>query len=654
MKNASLKLKLLLSFGVLCLIILIPGLISFRSIDNLEGQIIEVEGNQLPAVQRPLQIEVELILLSRQMSYFLDPAANAQMRTAAKQRIAAINDKYNRYKSDFESLAVGEESRRIYRNLSERIVAWNAANNQIIRLSDALVELGIYNPTSTRMHLEEIKAAHLNLVLRIYRQVELGESFTGGTDHTTCRYGQWVANAAGYDEQIQRVIRNTEAPHQAFHQSVAKIQSLLRDGKQDEARIELTEKLLVNMHGIIGQLDALIAEVERAQKIFDQMNAVHQGEVAAREREVFQLLDDLVATQIAATDDFVHAAVESANFAQLLAVVLIVISVVAAMVYGFFFATRLSAHLNNMVVLIETSAEETKSAAEQVAGASSSLAEGASQQAAALEQTSSSMEEMTSMVTNDAELAAATAERAQSADASVKSGVASMAKLRSGADAAGKSAQELSQAMDAIKASSNNISKIIKTIDEIAFQTNILALNAAVEAARAGEAGAGFAVVADEVRSLAARAAEAARETQGLIETSIERSDEGVRVGASVNDRLKEVLQFAGIVDEELEGIVANVTAVDHSMGELRSSLDQQQSGIKQINSGVMQINDVTQANAASAEEAASAAEELSAQSEALVEVVESLSSLINGAKERKTTATTLQRPDLNRLQIKG
>src|SRR5258708_25224821 len=155
-------------------------------------------------------------------------------------------------------------------------------------------------------------------------------------------------------------------------------------------------------------------------------------------------------------------------------------------------------------------------------------------------------------------------------------------------------------AMNDINTSSDKVSKIIKVIDEIAFQTNILALNAAVEAARAGEAGLGFAVVADEVRNLAQRSAQAARETAEKIEDSIRKSEHGVELNAKVGLSLHEIVDKA--------------RKVDTLVAEIAQACKEQTQGISQINLAVTQMDKVTQTNAASAEESASASNELAAQ----------------------------------------
>jgi methyl-accepting chemotaxis protein/methyl-accepting chemotaxis protein-1 (serine sensor receptor) len=174
--------------------------------------------------------------------------------------------------------------------------------------------------------------------------------------------------------------------------------------------------------------------------------------------------------------------------------------------------------------------------------------------------------------------------------------------------------------MTEINASSDKISKIIKVIDEIAFQTNILALNAAVEAARAGEAGMGFAVVADEVRNLAQRCAQAAKDTAGLIEESIAKSNDG-------KTKLDQVATAVGSITD-----VAN--KVKTLVDEVKLGSEEQARGIEQVAKAITQMEKVTQTTAANAEESASASEELSAQSDTLRSIVARLNGMVGGGSE--------------------
>ena len=244
---------------------------------------------------------------------------------------------------------------------------------------------------------------------------------------------------------------------------------------------------------------------------------------------------------------------------------------------------------------------QVTSAAGQVATASQTLAEGATEQAASLEETSASLEEMSSMTKRNADSAQQAKELSHL--------------TRNSADHGAQHMQEMHQAMDAIKASSNDIAKIIKTIDEIAFQTNILALNAAVEAARAGEAGMGFAVVADEVRNLAQRSAQSAKETAQKIEDAIKKSEHGVAISGKVATSLGEIVEKA--------------RQMDALIGEIAVASAEQNQGIGQLNTAVSQMDRVTQSNASSAEESAAAAEELNAQAASLQQAVVDLRRLV-------------------------
>ena len=293
--------------------------------------------------------------------------------------------------------------------------------------------------------------------------------------------------------------------------------------------------------------------------------------------------------------------VSTSKSATVFTEVLSAVALILAVTIGWFIISGLNRVLRALSSTIQQGSEQVAAAASQVSSTSQSLAEGASEQAASLEETSSSLEEMASMAKRNAENVQ------QAKDLSGQTRVA--------ADTGTNDMQEMKQAMDAIKASSDDVAKIIKTIDEIAFQTNILALNAAVEAARAGEAGAGFAVVADEVRNLAQRSAQSAKETATKIEESIAKSIHGVQISEKVATSLNAIAEKTRKVD----GIVA----------EIATASSEQRQGVDQVNLAVGQMDKVTQSNASNAEESAAAAEELNAQSLTLKDAVTELSALV-------------------------
>jgi Methyl-accepting chemotaxis protein (MCP) signalling domain len=270
-----------------------------------------------------------------------------------------------------------------------------------------------------------------------------------------------------------------------------------------------------------------------------------------------------------------------------------------------FIIRNLSNALRQVVSELAEGAGQVASAAGQISSTSQSMAQGASEQAASLEETSASSEEINSMARKNAE-------NSQAANGLV---TASQQKFTE----TNHSLEAMVVAMGDIKASSDKVAKIIKVIDEIAFQTNILALNAAVEAARAGEAGMGFAVVADEVRNLAQRCAQAAKDTAALIEESIVKSNDG-------KNKVDQVAVAIRAITEESAKVKTLVDEV--SLGST-----EQTRGIEQVAKALTQMEQVTQQSAANAEESAAAAEELTAQASTLMEVVHQLSSMV-GVKE--------------------
>ncbi|WP_099468758.1 methyl-accepting chemotaxis protein [Konateibacter massiliensis] len=255
---------------------------------------------------------------------------------------------------------------------------------------------------------------------------------------------------------------------------------------------------------------------------------------------------------------------------------------------------RMNNTLNDVMSNINSAAEQVRTGARQVSDSSIALSQGATEQASSVEELTASLEEISSQTKLNANNANQANELAGGAKSRAEHGNVQM--------------QEMLEAMEEINESSSNIFKIIKVIDDIAFQTNILALNAAVEAARAGQHGKGFAVVAEEVRTLAARSAKAAKETTDMIEGSIKKVESGTKIAKETAISLTEIV-------EEIDKVAVFVE-------DIATASNEQALGIGQINQGIMQVSDVVQTNSATSEESAAASEELSSQAELLKDMV--------------------------------
>ncbi len=367
-------------------------------------------------------------------------------------------------------------------------------------------------------------------------------------------------------EEGKKLVRDIGAAFVQWKGYHAEVDRLLREGKAAEAWAEAREKC----NPLVDQAD--------------------------------KWTDDLLAQQDAFVQESVKEAASTYSTIRFIMIAILVVSVIV-LVVGIAVVRSTNTTLREVAGELKVGAEQVVAASGQVATSSQSLSQGATEQAASIEETSASMEEMASMTRKNADNAAQTA-----------SLVTDVTKQMEVSNAA---LHLMVGAMDAIKDSSNRVAKIIKTIDEIAFQTNILALNAAVEAARAGEAGMGFAVVADEVRNLAQRSAQAAKDTAGLIEESISRSQEGAA-------KVDQVGSAIAVVSE-------NIVKVQGLVEEVRMASQQQTQGIDQVTQAITQMEKVTQSTAATAEESAAASEELNAQAETSMQVARRLESLVGG-----------------------
>jgi methyl-accepting chemotaxis protein len=467
----------------------------------------------------------------------------------------------------------------------------------VIGLAVSLVLAGLlWNTTNSAREATALTAQlsaidHEATQIRV-NMIEMSDAMRGFLLDTT-QEQEWRNKLKADEELVAAVEKLTTLTTDAAYLELAR-----KIGDLDDTRLNPTENKVMEQ----SKTDPAAAAV------------TYFSEYVPIRLEQMQMVDELSerATRAAAQESERYLASLATLRTAVLAVVVAVVLVMGgstAMAARTTF--RLTGQISRTASDLGDGIDRSAMMATQMADISQSLSKGASEQAASLEETSASMEEMAAMTRANAD--------------SARQATTLMTEVHEQVAGSDRALTEMLESMRDIEESSQRVSKIIKTIDEIAFQTNILALNAAVEAARAGEAGMGFAVVAEEVRALAQRSADAARDTAALIETSAERTRQGSA----------RTTQVAAVV----RGVADGVTRVRALITAVSDASAQQSDGIAQTAHAIQQMERVTQATAASAEESAAASEQLSQDVETSRDAVRELERLVGSQARRPASA---------------
>jgi len=463
--------------------------------------------------------------------------------------------------------------------------------------------------------LIQMEVDHLNWANKVAAQLADPDckKIEAEVDEHKCNFGKWFYGEGRKEIEehfptLAPIFSATEKPHHDLHNTVEGMNAVLAGGagaggpslETGAGPGEMGEETDM-AGGMAAPVQPIVSDARRqAGEIFRAKTLPLLEEVKGKFVEARQELAKNTLTA--------EGMIKDASSINTALAITAIIAIILGAVIAFFIKRDITVVLSRLIGELRENSGQITDASTQVSTSSQQLAELASEQAASLEETSASMEEMASMTKQNADNAQQAARL--------------MDETKTVVGKTGDQMEQMAGSMNRIKGQGEEVGKIVKTIDEIAFQTNLLALNAAVEAARAGEAGAGFAVVADEVRNLAQRAAEAAKNTSALIEETIKNIKEGHEL----------VTHTKGVFQD----VATSANKVAELVGEIAEASKEQAQGISQINTAVTEMDKAVQNNAASAEESASAAEELSGQAQSLKEMVAELADYtgtVNGGR---------------------
>ncbi len=617
MKNIKLGVKLLGGFIIVALIVLIVGFFGWRGADNLTGHLHEIGDVRMPSVVSLLEVEIGLEELMVAQRTLLSELLNTEQRRNYLQNFRQARSSFWDSWEYFQTLPATAEEERLSRRFEEEIRDVAALNDQWLELNQRFEAFDILDPADLVANIQRFRGDHYQLELDVAQMLLTGEIFEGGDDPATCNFGLWLSDFSTDNQDLRRLLRAMNEPHNRFHQSVGRIRNEIRADNQPEAMDIFLNTMIPASHEVFANFNRLIEMAEQVEGIRDEITSLVIGPIATEMYEAMDALEELVTINERIAGEAIEAADRDAGQAVTMALAGMAIGVILALALGVILTRAITApvskgvtfsqkmsegdmtttldvdqkdeigvlaqamnqmreKLREVVVGVKSASENVASGSEELSSSSEEMSQGATEQAASVEEVSSSMEQMAANIKQNTDNAAQTEKVSTQAARDAEEG-----------------GRVVGQAVEAMK----QIADKISIIEEIARQTNLLALNAAIEAARAGEAGRGFAVVASEVRKLAERSQTAAAEIIDLSGSSV---DVAEKAGQMLNKIVPDIQKTAELVQE------------------IAAASREQNSGVEQINQAIQQLDQVIQQNASAAEEMSSTAEELSSQAEQL------------------------------------
>ncbi|MBE0584640.1 MAG: methyl-accepting chemotaxis protein [Desulfofustis sp.] len=639
MKNISLGVKLLGGFLLTALIIMVVGILSIVQQAKLAHETEHLGMEQLPAVENILTVKSQTATIAASMRTLLTPYASREQLELSHQHLLEARKIYGAARDEFAALPIMDEVKAEWQEFSTAISQWVGVNNQVVDLSKQLIAMDMTNPDQMKLHMSSFELAHNELLVKTSQLLLLNRDFDGGTDHTACTLGQWIANMDTTNPEIVALVEQIKPVHAELHKTVAEIKE--QAGRDDyyQAKELYENKLLPASRQVFDYMNQMTAIADSSAEKFATMNTLLLQEGAALQAKTFAAIDQMMQIAEKAAHQTVEGAHGIASTGRMITIICLVVGVVLAIVSGFLLTRGITGPVQKVMHFVEVLAggdftakmeidqedeigrmakalgktvDELGAMIKQVVAGVNTLSSSSTELSAVSSQLSTNAENASARSTGVASAAEEMSTNMSSVSAAMEQSASNVgmvatateemsstvgeiaqnaAKAKDISEQAVDQSQKTSVKMNELGQAANKIGTVTEAITEISEQTNLLALNATIEAARAGEAGKGFAVVANEIKELAKQTADATVDIKNQIEEMQNTTD------GTITD-IKNITEIINEINEIITTIATAVEQQSAATSEISENVAQAAAGIAEVNENVAQssiaIGDIT------------------------------------------------------------